>query len=231
MEAIRQNLEETKKCIEEASKKSSFGQSVELIAVSKTKPIELLQEAYDQGIRAFGENKVQEMMDKFQVMPKDIEWHMIGHLQRNKVKYIIPFVSLIHSVDSQRLADEIERQAEKIHREINILIEVNMGREESKFGLLEEEVLPFLKQVENYRFVKIKGLMTSAPYVEDSEQNREIFHKMKQLSVDIEAENIDNVSMEWLSMGMSNDYQVAIEEGSNMVRIGTGIFGKRNYLI
>lgn len=231
MEAIRQNLESTKKCIEEASKKSSFGQSVELIAVSKTKPIELLQEAYDQGIRAFGENKVQEMMDKFQVMPKDIEWHMIGHLQRNKVKYIIPFVSLIHSVDSQRLADEIERQAEKIHREINILIEVNMGREESKFGLLEEEVLPFLKQVENYRFVKIKGLMTSAPYVEDSEQNREIFHKMKQLSVDIEAENIDNVSMEWLSMGMSNDYQVAIEEGSNMVRIGTGIFGKRNYLI
>lgn len=231
MEAIRQNLEATKKCIEEASKKSSFGQSVELIAVSKTKPIELLQEAYDQGIRAFGENKVQEMMDKFQVMPKDIEWHMIGHLQRNKVKYIIPFVSLIHSVDSQRLADEIERQAEKIHREINILIEVNMGREESKFGLLEEEVLPFLKQVENYRFVKIKGLMTSAPYVEDSEQNREIFHKMKQLSVDIEAENIDNVSMEWLSMGMSNDYQVAIEEGSNMVRIGTGIFGKRNYLI
>lgn len=231
MEAIRQNLETTKKCIEEASKKSSFGQSVELIAVSKTKPIELLQEAYDQGIRAFGENKVQEMMDKFQVMPKDIEWHMIGHLQRNKVKYIIPFVSLIHSVDSQRLADEIERQAEKIHREINILIEVNMGREESKFGLLEEEVLPFLKQVENYRFVKIKGLMTSAPYVEDSEQNREIFHKMKQLSVDIEAENIDNVSMEWLSMGMSNDYQVAIEEGSNMVRIGTGIFGKRNYLI
>lgn len=231
MEAIRQNLETTKKRIEEASKKSSFGQSVELIAVSKTKPIELLQEAYDQGIRAFGENKVQEMMDKFQVMPKDIEWHMIGHLQRNKVKYIIPFVSLIHSVDSQRLADEIERQAEKIHREINILIEVNMGREESKFGLLEEEVLPFLKQVENYRFVKIKGLMTSAPYVEDSEQNREIFHKMKQLSVDIEAENIDNVSMEWLSMGMSNDYQVAIEEGSNMVRIGTGIFGKRNYLI
>ena len=231
MEAIRQNLETTKKCIEEASKKSSFGQSVELIAVSKTKPIELLQEAYDHGIRAFGENKVQEMMDKFQVMPKDIEWHMIGHLQRNKVKYIIPFVSLIHSVDSQRLADEIERQAEKIHREINILIEVNMGREESKFGLLEEEVLPFLKQVENYRFVKIKGLMTSAPYVEDSEQNREIFHKMKQLSVDIEAENIDNVSMEWLSMGMSNDYQVAIEEGSNMVRIGTGIFGKRNYLI
>ena len=231
MEAIRRNLETTKKCIEEASKKSSFGQSVELIAVSKTKPIELLQEAYDQGIRAFGENKVQEMMDKFQVMPKDIEWHMIGHLQRNKVKYIIPFVSLIHSVDSQRLADEIERQAEKIHREINILIEVNMGREESKFGLLEEEVLPFLKQVENYRFVKIKGLMTSAPYVEDSEQNREIFHKMKQLSVDIEAENIDNVSMEWLSMGMSNDYQVAIEEGSNMVRIGTGIFGKRNYLI
>ena len=231
MEAIRQNLEATKKSIEEARKKSSLGQSVHLIAVSKTKPIELLQEAYDQGIRAFGENKVQEMMDKFQVMPKDIEWHMIGHLQRNKVKYIVPFVSLIHSVDSQRLADEIERQAEKIQREIPILVEVNMGREESKFGFLEEEVLPFLRQVENYRFVKIRGLMTSAPYVEDSEQNREIFHKMKQLSVDIEAENIDNVSMEWLSMGMSNDYQVAIEEGSNMVRIGTGIFGKRNYMI
>ena len=229
---VAEQLQNVRAEIRKACEKSGRNpEKVTLIAVSKTKPVEMLEEAYGIGIREFGENKVQEMMDKFQVMPKDIEWHMIGHLQRNKVKYILPFVSLIHSVDSQRLADEIERQAEKIHREINILIEVNMGREESKFGLLEEEVLPFLKQVENYRFVKIKGLMTSAPYVEDSEQNREIFHKMKQLSVDIEAENIDNVSMEWLSMGMSNDYQVAIEEGSNMVRIGTGIFGKRNYLI
>lgn len=231
METIRQNLDATMKSIEDAKALSTYAQSVKLIAVSKTKPLELLQEAYDQGVRAFGENKVQEMMDKYQVLPKDIEWHMIGHLQRNKVKYIVPFVSLIHSVDSQRLADEIERQAQKIQREIPILIEVNMGREESKFGFLEEEVLPFLKQVETYQFVKIMGLMTSAPYVEDSEQNSKIFHKMKQLSVDIEAENIDNVSMEWLSMGMSNDYQVAIREGSNMVRIGTGIFGMRNYLI
>ena len=231
MEAIRQNLEATKKSIEEARALSTYGQSVKLIAVSKTKPIELLEEAYDEGVRAFGENKVQEMTDKYEALPKDIEWHMIGHLQRNKVKYIVPFVSLIHSVDSQRLADEIERQAQKIQREIPILIEVNMGREESKFGFLEEEVLLFMKQVEKYQFVKVKGLMTSAPYVDDSEQNSEIFHKMKQLSVDIEAENIDNVNMEWLSMGMSNDYQVAIKEGSNMVRIGTGIFGKRNYLI
>ena len=230
METIRQNLDATMKSIEDAKALSTYDQFVKLIAVSKTKPLELLQEAYDQGVRAFGENKVQEMMDKYQVLPKDIEWHMIGHLQRNKVKYIVPFVSLIHSVDSQRLADEIERQAQKIQREIPILIEVNMGREESKFGFLEEEVLPFLKQVETYQFVKIMGLMTSAPYVEDSEQNSKIFHKMKQLSVDIEAENIDNVSMEWLSMGMSNDYQVAIREGSNMVRIGTGIFGMRNYL-
>ena len=231
METIRQNLDATMKSIEDAKALSTYDQFVKLIAVSKTKPLELLQEAYDQGVRAFGENKVQEMMDKYQVLPKDIEWHMIGHLQRNKVKYIVSFVSLIHSVDSQRLADEIERQAQKIQREIPILIEVNMGREESKFGFLEEEVLPFLKQVETYQFVKIMGLMTSAPYVEDSEQNSKIFHKMKQLSVDIEAENIDNVSMEWLSMGMSNDYQVAIREGSNMVRIGTGIFGMRNYLI
>jgi len=231
MEDIKQNLLDTKHNIEMSLEKSRYGQSVELIAVSKTKPVEYLKEAYNQGIRLFGENKVQEMVDKYEVLPKDIQWHMIGHLQRNKVKYIAPFVSLIHSVDSIRLADEIEKQAQKISRELPILIEVNMGREESKFGLLEEEVLPFLKQVENYRFVKIKGLMTSAPYVEDSEQNREIFHKMKQLSVDIEAENIDNVNMEWLSMGMSNDYQIAIEEGSNMVRIGTGIFGKRNYLI
>ena len=231
METIRQNLDATMKSIEDAKALSTYGQSVKLIAVSKTKPLELLQEAYDQGVRAFGENKVQEMMDKYQVLPKDIEWHMIGHLQRNKVKYIVPFVSLIHSVDSQRLADEIERQAQKIQREIPILIEVNMGREESKFGFLEEEVLPFLNLVETFQIVKIMGLMTSAPYVEDSEQNSKIFHKMKQLSVDIEAENIDNVSMEWLSMGMSNDYQVAIREGSNMVRIGTGIFGMRNYLI
>ena len=231
MEDIKQNLLDTKHNIEMSLEKSRYGQSVELIAVSKTKPVEYLKEAYNQGIRLFGENKVQEMVDKYEVLPKDIQWHMIGHLQRNKVKYIAPFVSLIHSVDSIRLADEIEKQAQKISRELPILIEVNMGREESKFGFMEEEVIPFLRRVPSYQFVKVVGLMTSAQYVEDSEENREIFHKMKQLSVDIEAENIDNVNMKWLSMGMSNDYQIAIEEGSNMVRIGTGIFGKRNYLI
>lgn len=231
MEDIKQNLVDLNKQIEQARLNSNLNQLVQLIAVSKTKPLEYLQEAYQDGIRAFGENKVQEMVDKYEALPKDIEWHMIGHLQRNKVKYIAPFVSVIHSLDSIRLAEEIEKQAEKNSRKINVLVEVNMGREETKFGLMEEDVIDFITQLSGFQYLNVLGLMTSAPYVEDSEQNREIFHKMKQLAVDIEEKNIDNVSMKWLSMGMSNDYQIAIEEGSNMVRIGTGIFGKRNYKI
>lgn len=201
---------------------------VTLVAVSKTKPIKAIEIVYQMGIRDFGENKVQEMVEKYDQMPKDIHWHMIGHLQRNKVKYIAPFVQLIHSVDSFRLAEEIEKQGKKFGRVIPILVEVNMAREESKFGLMEEDVISFLKSIAPFQHIKVSGLMTSAPYVDDSEENRLIFHKIKQLAVDINLKNIDNISMDFLSMGMSNDYHVAIEEGSNLVRVGTDIFGKRN---
>ena len=204
-------------------------EEVTLIAVSKTKPIEMLQEIYDENIRDFGENKVQELCDKIEKMPKDIKWHMIGHLQRNKVKYIVDKVALIHSVDSLRLAETIENEAAKHNVTVPILIEVNVAQEESKFGLKTEEVLSLVESVAALPHINIKGLMTIAPYVEDPEENRGIFRQLKKLSVDIAAKNINNVNMSVLSMGMTGDYQVAVQEGATMVRVGTGIFGERGY--
>ena len=188
-------------------------EEVTLIAVSKTKPIEMLQEAYDLGVRVFGENKVQEITAKYDALPDDIHWHMIGHLQTNKVKYIIDKVDLIHSVDSVKLAETIEKEAAKHNLTANILIEVNVAQEESKFGLKTEEVLPFIEKIANFEHIKVCGLMTIAPFVDNPEENRH------------------NVYVNILSMGMSNDYEVAIEEGATMVRVGTGIFGARNYNI
>lgn len=202
---------------------------VTLIAVSKTKPVETLKEAYDLGVRAFGENKVQELVDKYEVLPKDIHWHMIGHLQRNKVKYIIDKVECIHSVESIRLAETIEKEAAKHNRIIDVLVEVNVAGEDSKFGLAPEEVPAFVEEIAKFPHIRVKGLMTIAPFVENPEENRPIFKVLQELSVDITAKNIDNVIMNVLSMGMTNDYQVAIEEGATMVRVGTGIFGERNY--
>lgn len=202
---------------------------VTLIAVSKTKPVDMLRTVYDQGIREFGENKVQEMCDKIDVLPQDIRWHMIGHLQRNKVKYIVDKVALIHSVDSLRLAETIENEAAKHNMTVPILIEVNVAQEESKFGLKTEEVLSLVESVAALPHINIKGLMTIAPYVEDPEENRGIFRQLKKLSVDIAAKNINNVNMSVLSMGMTGDYQVAVQEGATMVRVGTGIFGERDY--
>jgi len=206
-------------------------EEVTLIAVSKTKPLHMLREAYEAGARDFGENKVQELMDKIPQMPEDIRWHMIGHLQRNKVKYIIDKVWLIHSVDSLRLAEEISTQALKKNVEVNILVEVNVAQEESKFGTTTQEAISLVEDIAKLPGIHIKGLMTIAPFVEDSELNREYFHKLKQLSVDITNKNIDNVSMSILSMGMTGDYTVAVEEGATHVRVGTGIFGERNYNI
>ena len=204
---------------------------VTLIVVSKTKPIELLKEAYDAGARDFGENKVQELMEKIPVLPKDIRWHMIGHLQRNKVKYIVGKVFLIHSVDSLRLAEEISKESVKQNVESDILLEVNVAGEDSKFGTTTEEAIALATQVSRLPAVHIKGLMTIAPYTENSEENRVYFRKLKQLSVDIAAKNIDNVNMNILSMGMTGDYAVAVEEGATYVRVGTGIFGERDYHI
>ena len=218
--------------IETSCKKAGRSpEEVTLIAVSKTKPVTMLQEIYNHGCRDFGENKVQELLDKYEVLPKDIKWHMIGHLQRNKVKYIVDKVSLIHSVDSLRLAEEISKEALKKHVEVNILVEVNVANEETKFGTTSLEAIELVKAISGLPGIHVKGLMTIAPYVEDAEKNRQYFAQLKQLSVDIITKNIDNVSMDILSMGMSGDYEVAVEEGATYVRVGTGIFGERDYNI
>lgn len=227
-------LEENLKLVEEnicaACKKAGrLREEVTLIAVSKTKPVEMLSEIYDCGIRDFGENKVQEICEKREVLPSDINWHMIGHLQRNKVKYIVSDVSLIHSVDSYRLAEEINIQGKKHNRIVPILVEINIANEETKFGISKEDAMQLVEDISQLDNVQIKGLMTIAPYVENAEDNRAYFRKIKELSVDIKEKNLDNVSMDILSMGMTGDYMVAIEEGATMVRVGTGIFGARNY--
>ena len=204
---------------------------VTLIAVSKTKPYTAIEEALPSGVLDYGENKVQELTEKYEILPKDIRWHMIGHLQRNKVKYLVGKVELIHSVDSLRLANQIETEFAKKNEIANILIEVNMANEESKFGITSETTEQLVREISKLEHVRIKGLMTIAPYTDNPETNREYFRNMKKLSVDITEKNIDNVSMNVLSMGMTGDYQVAIEEGATMIRVGTGIFGERNYNI
>lgn len=227
---IKENLVQVEKNITEACIKSGRSrEEVTLIAVSKTKPVTILKEAYECGIREFGENKVQEICDKVNALPKDLHWHMIGHLQRNKVKYIAPTVTLIHSVDTYRLAEEINIQGKKANRIIPVLIEVNIAEEDSKFGISKEDVMLLVEDISKLENVKIQGLMTVAPLVENPEDNRLYFRSIKELSVDIASKNIDNVSMDILSMGMTGDYVVAIEEGATMVRVGTGIFGARNY--
>lgn len=229
---IKENINYVEQVIDKACKESKRDRSdVTLIAVSKTKPVEMLKEAYEIGCRDFGENKVQELIDKYEVMPKDIRWHMIGHLQRNKVKYIVDKVYLIHSVDSLRLAEEISKEAVKKNVNVSVLIEVNAAGEETKFGTTTEEAKQLVRDVSKLPNVYIKGLMTIAPMVDEAEENRQFFKQLKKLSVDIAAENIDNVSMEVLSMGMTGDYSVAVSEGATLVRVGTGIFGERNYSV
>lgn len=225
---IRENLKEVQdKLLQAQEIFCRKDGSVLLVAVSKTKPVSDLQEAYRAGVRDFGENKVQELCDKYDQLPKDIRWHMIGHLQRNKVKYLIGKTALIHSVDSLRLAEEISRQSIKKGVVTDILIEINCAEEESKFGVSFQEAEPLIRQIAQLPAVLVKGLMTVAPNTDDPEENRKYFRQMKQLSVDIARKNIDNVSMDVLSMGMTNDYMTAVEEGSSCVRVGTGIFGMR----
>lgn len=204
---------------------------VTLIAVSKTKPMSMIEELLPLGVRDFGENKVQELTAKAESLSPKIRWHMIGHLQRNKVKYVVDKACLIHSVDSLRLAQEINKEAEKKNLTASILLEVNVAGEESKFGVTPEEVLPLALEIARLSHIRIKGLMTIAPYTENPEDNRAFFRNLRKLSVDIAEKNIDNVTMSVLSMGMTGDYEVAIEEGATHVRVGTGIFGERDYSI
>lgn len=225
---IKENLSEVKSIIEEACARSERKtEDVTLIAVSKTKPVSMLMEAYEAGCRDFGENKVQEILDKAPQMPKDCRFHMIGHLQTNKVHQVIDKVVLIHSVDSLRLADKIEKEAAKKGLTVNVLLEVNVAREESKYGFFLEEVEAALTEIGKLSHICVKGLMTIAPNVENAEESRNVFRKLYELYVDIKCKNIDNGSMSVLSMGMTGDFPVAVEEGASMIRVGTGIFGSR----
>ena len=225
---VKEQLREVQKNIEQACIRAGRKpEEVTLIAVSKTKPVPLLEEAYEGGARDFGENKVQEIVAKKPQLPEDIRWHMIGHLQRNKVHQVVGKAVLIHSVDSLRLAEQIETEAAKKDTDVDILLEVNVAREESKYGFFLEEVEDAIMTIKDFPHVHIKGLMTIAPFVENPEENREVFKKLYEFAVDIGKKNIDNVTMAVLSMGMTGDYEVAIEEGATMVRVGTGIFGAR----
>ena len=264
---IKENLNDIEKRIQKACHRSKRNRSeVTLIAVSKTKPLDMIREAYNCNMRHFGENKVQEMVQKFEVLQNELKepiyWHQIGHLQRNKVKYIIDKACLIHSVDSMRLAQQIEQEAEKQETVVDILIEVNIANEETKFGVLPDEVYSLVQEIRTLPHVRVRGLMTVAPYTTNPEDNRVYFQKMHQLYIDIKTKNNDNKDNGFhtndkqlsenfsekieeqcfnalentfenyfnvLSMGMTGDYEIAIEEGATMVRVGTGIFGERNY--
>lgn len=229
---IRENIQDVLSNIESACRCSKRNpKDVTLIAVSKTKPLSDIEEAIDCGMTEFGENKVQELIGKIEEVSRPVQWHLIGHLQTNKVKYIVDKDLLIHSVDSVKLAKEIQKEAQKKQVHCNILLEVNVAKEESKFGFDYDEVLDAVLEISTMPNVHIQGLMTIAPFVENPEENRDVFAKLHNLLLDIKQRNIDNVNMSVLSMGMTNDYMVAIEEGATMVRVGTGIFGTRNYNI
>ena len=229
---LSDNLEKVKERVKLAAIRANRNpDDVMLIAVSKTKPAEAVKEVYDCGIRDFGENKVQEICMKKEILPEDINWHMIGHLQRNKVKMVIDKACLIHSVDSIRLAKQISEEAVKKNITVQILLEVNVAEEESKYGFSTEETEVVLREIAAMPNILVRGLMTSAPYTENSEENRQFFRTLKQLCVDLKAKNIDNTSMDYLSIGMTGDFEVAIEEGATHVRVGTAIFGERDYNI
>ena len=227
---IEKNIAKVKERIKQACQRCGRSESeITLIAVSKTKPFSMIQDAYDAGMREFGENKPQELRDKVKQCNLPIRWHMIGTLQTNKIKYVVGTACCIHSVDSIDLAGAIEKEAKKQETKIDILLEVNIAKESSKHGFLQEEVLDAVMEISKMSHLCLRGLMTVAPYTENAEENRIYFRKMKQLLIDISSKNIDNVSMDILSMGMSSDYEVAIEEGATMIRVGTGIFGERMY--
>ena len=234
MGTMKEGLEDTQQAIINAARRAGRDPSeVTLVAVGKTKPASMIRELYDLGVRDFGENKVQELTAKYEELPKDIRWHMIGHLQSNKVKYIVDKVAMIHSVDSLRLAQVIEKEAVKKDVDhVDVLLEVNVSGEESKYGMTPAEVEEQIGQFLELKRVRIRGFMTVAPFAEDPEEVRPYFKRLKQLSVDIQNKTIDNnIDVGLLSMGMSGDFEAAIEEGASFVRVGTRIFGARNYAL
>ena len=230
MNYISKNIDYIKSEIINSCKKVNRENEANLIAVTKTVDIDVINEAIESGITDVGENKPQELARKYDVIGDKVRWHQIGSLQTNKVKYIIDKVYMIHSIDRLSLCEEIQKRAEKINKTINCLIQVNISEEESKQGISKDEAIDFIKTIsEKYKNIKIKGLMTMAPYTEDESIIRDTFKGLKDLSEEISRENIENVYMDELSMGMSNDFKIAVEEGSTLVRVGTSIFGERNY--
>jgi len=225
---IKSNIEEVRKRVEKAALKSGRNPGdIKIIGVTKTVDTDRIMKAIDAGIVDLGENRVQELLEKYDKINRECRWHLIGHLQTNKVKYIIDKVSLIHSVDRIELVQEIQKRAEKIGRIVDVLVQVNVAEEESKFGIRTSEALDFVKEVSRFENIKVRGLMTIAPLVENPETVRYVFRELRKLLIDIRQENIDNINMDFLSMGMSNDFEIAVEEGSNMIRVGTAIFGRR----
>ena len=230
MNTVRDNLASVEERILNACRRAGRDRGeVRLISVSKTKPADVLKEAYDAGARDFGENKVQEILQKAPLLPEDIRWHMIGHLQTNKVRQVVPYAAMIHSIDSEKLARAVSLEAEKLGCRIPVLVEVNMAGEESKFGLSPDETEEFIRSIAHLPGIEVKGLMTIAPYTEDPETNRPYFAALKELCLDINRKSINNVDMYELSMGMTGDFEVAVEEGATFIRVGTGIFGERIY--
>lgn len=225
---IEKNIMDVKKRIEIAARKAGRKpEDIILVGVTKTIGIDKINAAIAAGITDLGENRVQELCDKYDYIDKSVKWHLIGHLQKNKVKYVVDKAALIHSLDSIELAQEIQKRAQKTGKEIDVLVQVNIAREETKFGIKADECIEFIKTVSLYKNIRVKGLMTIAPFTEQPESVRWVFKELNNLRIDILRENIDNINMDYLSMGMSNDFEVAIEEGANIVRIGTSIFGKR----
>ncbi len=226
---IANNIKKVKENIDASLKKVGRVDEVQIIAVTKTLSIPVIQEAMEEGMIHIGENKVQELLEKMDILKEKPKYHMIGHLQTNKVKYIVDRIHLIHSLDRDSLAKELNKRARGIDRILDCLIQVNISEEESKFGISKEEVLPFIENLLSYEHIKIKGFMTMAPFSQDEKVIRDTFSGLYELNEKVKSMNYKELDLGILSMGMTNDYEIAIEEGSNMVRIGTGIFGKRNY--
>jgi pyridoxal phosphate enzyme (YggS family) len=226
MGTVKDNLETINKKIKEAALKVNRDpQEIKLVAVTKTATLEQIKEAINEGVKIIGENKVQEATEKYQVLTTEVKWHLVGHLQTNKVKYAIEIFDLIHSVDSIKLAKEIDKRSVQFKKIIDVLIEVNISGEETKYGYNPEKVEAFLKEISEFSGIRVRGLMTIAPISKNKEEVRPYFRRLRELSERIRDKNIKNIKMDYLSMGMTDDFEIAIEEGANMVRIGRGIFG------
>lgn len=227
--SIASSLELVKKQMKRAEQKSPYSNQAKLIAVTKTVDSQRVREAIAAGVTAVGENRVQELLEKYEIIGNEVEWHLIGSLQTNKVKYIVDKVAMVHSLDRVELAEELQKRCAAINRILPVLLQVNLTREESKSGFYEEEVIPFLQTAASYPNLQVKGLMTIGLPCVNPEETRPVFQRLRQLKEEIGKLSLSGVSMEYLSMGMSHDYEIAIEEGANLVRVGSAIFGKRSY--